>query len=176
MNLCVLISKASSTRHQYYLSGDYCDFYISAYSPANWTLLLLYMKSQTFFYLESHIKIEADDDKLHLAKVLLHQSRDSFFISPDVGRPKRPASCPYSGAKVKGDGPMRRARFISLDQVLGGYIKTFLWIWAILFVILLFIIGISYWGFFGALPISFIIAIFVYWLLCIGTGVKGGIN
>ena len=71
---------------------------------------------------------------------------------------------------------MRSGRFVPLNLQVGGYIKTFFWIWVILFIILFVALGISYWAFFGALGISIILSIPIYYMLVILTGVKGGLS
>ena len=71
---------------------------------------------------------------------------------------------------------MSRSRFVPLNVQIGGYFKTFFIIWVISFIILLIALGLNTWAFWGAIPISFLVAVPIYYVLVIMTGVKGGIT
>lgn len=59
-------------------------------------------------------------------------------------------------------------RFMPLSDEIAGYLKTFIYAWIIWFVVFIFVMGLSWWSFYGGLGVSFIFAIFTtlvlaYW-------------
>jgi hypothetical protein len=72
----------------------------------------------------------------------------------------------------KGGINMNRARFVPVDVLISSYIKTFLWVWLIWFILWILFLGINYWGFYGAISLGFLCAIPSYVMLTMLTGVK----
>ena len=69
---------------------------------------------------------------------------------------------------------MGRSRYQPMSRELGGYFKTAFIIWIACWVAILFLAGVSWWSFFGAmlLAVPFTILIFIVFLALTGVNDK----
>jgi len=63
-------------------------------------------------------------------------------------------------------------RFIPLSSELGGYLKTFLIIWAIWFVVVFLCSGAGKWAFYGGIGLGFIFTVPSFIVILFLTGVR----
>lgn len=71
---------------------------------------------------------------------------------------------------------MATKRFQPLDIEVSGYIKTFLILWVVSFVVWLIIMGASWWSFYGAIGLATLSALVITIVLSALTGFSGDIN
>lgn len=67
---------------------------------------------------------------------------------------------------------MPTKRFIPLSSELGGYLKTFIIIWIIWFVILFIALGCGKWAFYGGISVGLIFTVPSFLVILFLTGVK----
>jgi len=67
---------------------------------------------------------------------------------------------------------MSRSRFQPLSSELGGYIKTFLIIYGIYFLIIFFAGGAGKWSMYAGFGLGFILTVITYFFILHFTGVK----
>ncbi|MEF8806266.1 MAG: hypothetical protein V5A63_19530 [Bacteroides sp.] len=67
---------------------------------------------------------------------------------------------------------MSRKRFIPLSDEISGYLTTFIISWIIAWILLIAVSGLSWWSFFGAILLSLPIAILMFFISIIITGIE----